>query len=478
MIAERYELVEQIGTGGMATVWKAKDTLLGRSVAIKRLLPHLATNPEAAERFTREAQAAAGLSHPGIVTVFDTGEDDGGPYIVLELIEGTTLAARLVENGPVDPAAVADIVTQVASALDHAHAMGVVHRDVKPANMILEPEGRVRLTDFGIAKTFDDPTTVTTTGELVGTISYMAPEILQGHPATPSSDLYSLGAVTYELLAGRPPFAAETPAALLEAVRVAKPPSLKGLAPDVMASAVSVAMAKDPTQRMASAGAFASSLVGTITQPMEAADQPMASAAGSGSFGGSEDPTLVIDPPPGPPEPVQAGTVPAQRNLWPVLVVLLGLVAVAAIAMSDERDPAAEDATAAGNTIPAVSPTTSTTPLTTTAPSTTTTTTTTTTTIVEDSPEGVAAAIGALLNGLEAPQFKPKDVREVDERLDRVMEAWENSDDEKLRQELERAFEAVNDLDDSAERDELTELFIHLAELMGFDVQQAEQDDD
>ncbi len=145
----------------MATVWKAKDTLLGRSVAIKRLLPHLATDPGAAGRFTREAQAAAGLSHPGIVTVFDTGEDEGGPYIVLELIEGTTLAAQLVENGPVDPAAVADIVTQVASALDHAHAMGVVHRDVKPANIILEPEGRVRLTDFGIAKTFDDPTTVT-----------------------------------------------------------------------------------------------------------------------------------------------------------------------------------------------------------------------------------------------------------------------------------------------------------------------------
>ncbi len=308
---------------------------------------------------------------------------------------------------------------------------------------------------------------------MVGTITYMAPEILQGHPATPSSDLYSLGAVTYELLAGRPPFAAETPAALLEAVRVATPPSLKGLAPDVMASAVSVAMAKDPTQRPSSAGAFASSLMGTITQVLGAADLPMASVAGSDSFGGSEDPTLVIAPPPGPPEPVEAGTVPAQRNPWPVLVGLLGLLAVAAIAMSNERDPAAEDAAAAGSTVPAVSPTTSTTPLTTTTPSTT--TTTTTTTIVEDSPEGVAAEIAALLNGLEAPQFKPKDVREVDERLDRVMEAWENSDDEELRQELERAFEMVNDLDDSAERDELAELFIHLAELMGFDVERADR---
>ena len=471
MIAERYELVEQIGTGGMATVWKAKDTLLGRSVAIKRLLPHLATIPEAAERFTREAQAAAGLSHPGIVTVFDTGEDEGGPYIVLELIEGTTLAAQLVGNGPGDPTAVADIVTQLASALDHAHAMGVVHRDVKPANVILGPEGRVRLADFGIAKTFDDPTTVTATGELVGTISYMAPEILQGHPATPSSDLYSLGAVTYELLAGRPPFAADSPAALLEAVRVATPPSLKGLAPDVMASAVSVAMAKDPTQRPSSAGAFASSLMGTVTQSLGAVDQPMASDR-------SEDPTLVIASTIRSPEPVQAGTVPTKRNAWPVLSVLLGLLAVAAIAMSNERDPAAEDAAAAGNTIPAASPTTSTTPLTTTAPSTTTTTTTTTTTIVEDTPEVVAAEIAALLNGLETPQFRPRDVTEVGERLDRVMAAWENGDDEKLRRELERAFEAVNDLDDSAERDELTELFIRLAELMGFEVERAEADDD
>ncbi|MGH8915232.1 MAG: protein kinase domain-containing protein, partial [Acidimicrobiia bacterium] len=129
MIADRYQLTEQIGTGGMATVWKAEDTLLGRSVAIKRLLPHLADDPQSAERFKREAQAAASLNHPGIVTVFDTGEDADGPYIVLELVDGDTLAERIVETGPFDPAIVVDMVSQVGSALDHAHGLGVVHRD-------------------------------------------------------------------------------------------------------------------------------------------------------------------------------------------------------------------------------------------------------------------------------------------------------------------------------------------------------------
>src|SRR5262245_23050138 len=137
----------------MATVWRATDTLLGRTVAVKRLLPHLAKDPDAAARFKREAHAAASLSHPGIVTVYDTGEDEVGPFIVLELIEGPTLAG----SGPLTPTRVVDVITQASKALDHAHAVGIVHRDVKPANLIVDSEGRVRLTDFGIARTIDDP---------------------------------------------------------------------------------------------------------------------------------------------------------------------------------------------------------------------------------------------------------------------------------------------------------------------------------
>ena len=171
----------------MATVWKATDTLLGREAGGERLLPHLATDRQAAERFSREAQAAARLSHPGIVTVFDTGNDENGPFIILELIEGDTLASTLAQGGAMSPADVVNVVSQVAMALDHAHAQGVIHRDIKPGNLILDSEGRVRLTDFGIAKTVDDPTTITGGGELVGTIAYMAPEILDGADATPAS---------------------------------------------------------------------------------------------------------------------------------------------------------------------------------------------------------------------------------------------------------------------------------------------------
>ena len=465
----------------MATVWRATDTVLGRSVAVKRLLPHLALDPRAAERFKREAQAAAALSHPGIVTVFDTGEDEEGPFIILELIEGETLAAHLAEAGPLSPGDIVDIVSQVGSALDHAHALGVVHRDIKPANLILDPEGRVRLTDFGIARTIDDPTTVTATGELVGTISYIAPEILEGAPATAASDVYSLAAVTYELLAGRPPFIAETPAALLEAVRQAEPPSLQDTASYEMAAAVAVAMSKDPSLRPPSAGAFASELMGAATLvfgPGDLAprlDRPVPTA----TFVGSEEPTIVTTPPG--PVPTQPVATPGPRSRWPLLVLLLGILALAAAAMSNNRDPAGADSPLEG---PLAAETTTTAPATSTAPSSTTTlpasTTTipTTTTTVADSPESVALEIESFLATLQAPQFRPRDVKRIEDRLERVMEEWERDDRDNLMRELERSFDAVGDLDESAQRDQLTAMFMQLADLMGFEVDQSQQDGD
>ena len=321
VIADRYQPIEQIGTGGMATVWKARDTLLGRFVAVKRLLPHLAGDPEAAERFKREAHAAAQLSHPGIVTVFDTGEDADGPFIVQELVDGTTLAAHLAHTGPLGPQPVTDIVSQVAAALDHAHSVGVIHRDIKPANLIIEPDGRVRIADFGIAHTVDDPATITSSGELVGTITYLAPEILAGQPATTASDIYSLGAVTYELLSGQPPYQAPTPAALLEAVRIGDVPDLRGFAPDQMALAVANAMARDPVSRPETASAFAATLMGSATMVM-----PTTVIAATPSSppvpNGSEEPTVVTERKPSPTptavpsasapcRPVAAGIAPA-----------------------------------------------------------------------------------------------------------------------------------------------------------------------
>jgi eukaryotic-like serine/threonine-protein kinase len=465
VIADRYQPIEQIGTGGMATVWRARDTLLGRFVAVKRLLPHLAGDPEAAERFEREAQAAARLSHPGIVTVFDSGEDADGPFIVQELVEGTTLAAHLAQTGPLDPGVVTDIVAQVASALDHAHALGVIHRDIKPANLILEPGGRVRLADFGIARTVDDPATITSSGELVGTITYLAPEILAGEPARAASDIYSLGAVTYELLSGHPPFSATSPAALLESVRSAEVPSLDGVASDQMVTTVSAAMAKDPASRPGTAGAFAAALTGSATLVMSASPRTLP------DLQGSEEPTVVNARTPSPPE--TAEPVGTGRARWPLLVLLLGVAAVAAAAMSNDPPDGEGELAAATTTL--VPTTTTTIATTTTLPTTTTTIPTTTTTVV--TAESVAGEILGLLAVLGPPQFRPRDVRQVEDRIERIMEEWANDDREDLIRELEQAFEDVADLEESPERDELTARLALLSELMGFRVDQIGQGD-
>jgi eukaryotic-like serine/threonine-protein kinase len=469
VIADRYQPIEQIGTGGMATVWKARDTLLGRFVAVKRLLPHLAGDPEAAARFQREAQAAARLSHPGIVTVFDTGEDADGPFIVQELVDGTTLAAHLARTGALGPQSVIDIVSQVAAALDHAHALGVIHRDIKPANLIIESGGRVRLADFGIARTVDDPATITSSGELVGTITYLAPEILAGRPATPATDIYSLGAVTFELLSGRPPYQAPTAAALLEAVRSGEVPDLHGLAPDQMSTAVSEAMAKDPLARPETAGAFAATLTGSATIVMATA--PMTTPV----IAGSEEPTVVTERrSTTPSQVVPAGAGRAAR--WPLLLLLLAVVAVAAAAMTNAPDDGGGELAVATTTIADVATTVPppSTTTTTTIPATTTTIPTTTTTVV--TAESVASEIGVLLGMLGPPEFRPRDIRQVEDRIDRILEEWENDNREDLIRELERAFEEVADLEESPEREELTARLIQLSELMGYRVDQVGQD--
>ncbi|HEU5113877.1 MAG TPA: serine/threonine-protein kinase, partial [Acidimicrobiia bacterium] len=410
----------------------------------------------------------ARLSHPGIVTVYDSGEDVDGPFIVQELVEGTTLAVHLAENGPLSPEPVVDIISQVAAALDHAHGLGVIHRDIKPANLILEPGGRVRLADFGIARTVDDAATITASGEMVGTITYLAPEILSGDPATVASDVYSLGAVTYELFSGSPPFQAETPAAMLEAVRSAEVPDLHGIAPDAMAAAVSAAMSKDPTARPETAGSLAAALIGSATLVMATA--PVSPSVDRGS----EEPTVVTGRPPPPPvRPTQP--VRKRRSPWPVLLLLLAAVVVAVAAMTNDPTGADQDTTPTTTAVPTTT-TPPTTPTTTVAPTTTTippTTTTATTPAV--TAEVVAGEISALLAAMSPPEFRPRDVRQLEDRLERVMEEWEGDNRDDLRRELERAFEEVADLDESQEREELTARLIELSELMGFRVDQIGQ---
>ena len=449
-------------------VWKAEDTLLGRFVAIKRLLPHLAGDPVASERFAREARAAAKLSHPGIVTVYDTGEDADGPYIVLELVTGEAMSDQLARSGPVSPAQAGVMVAQVAAALDHAHAAGVIHRDIKPSNLIVEPDGRIRLADFGIARTVDDRATITGSGELIGTISYLAPEILTGEPATPASDIYALGAVTYELISGRPPFSADSPAALLEAVRSGGLPNLDGLAPDQMSAAVAHAMARDPEDRPETAGVFAGELVGSTTLVMAAA--PLSTVAG----GASEKPTVVSPaPPPSPPPPTSVPPKPARPkgSAWPLLLLLATVLGLAAAALSnnDDGEPGA------GTTLPAtttpstvattVAPTTTLPPTTTLAPTTTLPPTTTVPT-----PESVAGEIGLLLSSLEPPDFGRGAINQLEERVEAALEEWQAQDRDDLQRELERAFETAGDLDESPERTLLVDRLTELAELMGFRV--------
>jgi len=211
----RYELHRRIARGGMAEVYLARDQLLDRHVAVKVLFPEFAADPTFVERFRREAKAAANLNHPNIVGIFDWGEEDGTYYIVMEYVEGRSLAQILAERGPLDASRSADIASEVAAALGAAHGRGVAHRDVKPGNVLISNEGEVKVADFGIATALVGgvENNLTQTGSVMGTATSFSPEQAQGKPVDPRSDLYSLGVVLYEMLVGKPPFTADTPVA-------------------------------------------------------------------------------------------------------------------------------------------------------------------------------------------------------------------------------------------------------------------------
>ena len=222
-LGSRYTLTERIAAGGMGEVWRARDSVLGRVVAVKVMRPHAADEPAFADRFRDEARHTASLSHPNIATVYDYGEDDGAAYLVMELVDGQPLS-ELIARGPIPPDRVRSIVGQAALALAAAHAQGVVHRDVKPANILITSEGRVKLTDFGIASAGEN-TGYTRTGEVLGTPHYLAPEQAVGRPATGASDLYALGIVAHEMLTGVKPFdGGSAVATALSQVNDAPPP--------------------------------------------------------------------------------------------------------------------------------------------------------------------------------------------------------------------------------------------------------------
>lgn len=293
----RYRLGLLLGRGGMAEVYEAHDELLARPVAVKMLRPDMAADPEVRARFEIEARSAARLHHPNVVSVFDTGEDGDDPYLVMERLPGESLADRMA-RGPVAPEWLRGVAGDVLAALGAAHDVGLVHRDVKPANVLLTSEGQAKVADFGIAKSAEtlggDPTS---TGLLLGTPAYLAPERIHGEPATPRSDLYSLGVVLYEALTGVKPFVGETAMAVATAIATMPTPSLEpagagpGLDPQMIA-AVERAMAKDPAQRPATAAEMAADLgLGAPPPAAMAPDATVAMAAGPLAVGA--DPTTV-----------------------------------------------------------------------------------------------------------------------------------------------------------------------------------------
>lgn len=215
LIAGRYQLNTTIGRGAMGEVWRAYDQMLGRPVAVKVLLDRNA-DPTADSRFRLEAQTAGRLHHPHVVGVLDFGEHEGRLFLVMELVEGSSLARVLADDGPLPAEQVAAIAAQAAAGLAVAHEQGIVHRDIKPGNLLLDAGGTLKIGDFGIARFMDDPSgALTATGQIVGTSLYIAPERALGKPAGPASDVYSLGCVLYQLLTGRPPFRADSPIAIL-----------------------------------------------------------------------------------------------------------------------------------------------------------------------------------------------------------------------------------------------------------------------
>lgn len=312
VLADRYELGRTLGAGGMARVLEAHDRVLDRPVAIKMLREDIASDSSVRERFLNEARTAARFNHPNAVTVFDTGQDGRQPWIAMELVHGEDLSRRLATQGRLDEPEAVAIADAVLAALDAAHRNGMVHRDVKPGNIMLLDDGGVKLADFGIAKSVQDATAgLTATGQIIGTAKYLSPEQVDGQAATPSSDVYALGCVLYEMLVGQPPFTGDNAIAVALAHTRDPAPDIRRARRDVspaVAHAVNRALAKDPSQRFATAGEMRRALRGDAVGAA-AATVPLASAAAT---------TRVLERQPG------------RRVPW-ALIILAGAILLGAL---------------------------------------------------------------------------------------------------------------------------------------------------
>jgi serine/threonine protein kinase len=330
----RYRLDSRIASGGMGEVWRGTDTTPNREVAIKLLKPEYADDPTFRARFETEARHAASLHHPNIAGVFDFGQSSHRPYLVMELVDGQPLSALIQGGRPMAPGAVRELLAQAADGLGAAHAAGIVHRDVKPANLIVTPDRQVKVTDFGIARAAQSAG-LTGTGEVMGTPQYLSPEQAQGQTSTPASDVYSLGVVAFECLAGTRPFVAETAVATALAHLREPVPDLPPSVPADLAAVVRRSMAKLPQERFPDGNALAEAL----RHPATAATAVVPA-------------TTVAPPVPGPvPTTTTMPTVdePRRNAMWPVLaviaLVILAILVVLLITRGDGDDAPSDEET-------------------------------------------------------------------------------------------------------------------------------------
>jgi beta-lactam-binding protein with PASTA domain/tRNA A-37 threonylcarbamoyl transferase component Bud32 len=315
LLGGRYRLIEPLGEGGMATIYRAHDEQLGRDVAVKVLHPEYGRDSAFVARFRQEAQAAASLNHPNVVNVFDYGTDRAGPFIVMELVDGGDLQSLIREEAPLPPVAAAEIARQIADALAAAHGRGIVHRDIKPSNVLLASGGRVKVVDFGIARAFSEAQ-LTLPGTTLGSVHYFSPEQARGETVTPSSDLYSLGLVLFEMLTGQRAWRGESPAAVAMARLASEAPAPSSLQPGVprgLDLIVRRALGREPEDRYPSASAFSQALQRFV----EAPNAPVRGLAGAAAGSMSSNPTVVraaAGPPSRPraPLPPAAAAVPAR----------------------------------------------------------------------------------------------------------------------------------------------------------------------
>ncbi|CAN5817264.1 hypothetical protein BH24ACT5_BH24ACT5_17710 [soil metagenome] len=454
-LAGRYVLHRVLGRGGMATVYEGHDQRLDRRVAVK-VVPVAGTEPTARQRFVQEAQSTARLFHPNIVALFDAGEVDGSLYIVMEFVAGRTLADEIKDRGRFATSHASTIAISVLAALDHAHRAGLVHRDVKPSNIMLADDGTVKLLDFGIAKRLDDLAgSLTTVGGIVGTPKYLAPEQVEGRPATPASDVYAVGVVLFEMLTGTPPFDGASPVATALAHAVAPVPDVSSLRddlPETVVRALDTALRKDPAARFQTAAEMGEALT-------EAAG---ATSLVPGDRPEPRTPTMRMLPPPQPRdstrpfertrtsalarprEPTQIFPAGGYRRRRPAAWWLLSVAVLSVgagvliwwVSSSDPEESTAPPTATAGPAITTTVPGTTTVPATTTAPATTTTGAATT---------ANPATVDGLLAALRAnPDGYGPHADEIIKKLDAIARGG-NKAGERAADLLEKVTEWVDD---------------------------------